>query len=237
MDVDDVTNNNFQDVRKKALKLWQEKTKRTPEDENSSAFIDAFECQWQQKHAGEFHNNFFCSLGEFATSIDDLLTDERLDDIEITNYETTDENESKLYRYYCRVLLVADQIIEDFQTEIKNQSDFPSTAKTLRGFVNSAIKHKTKKSLHFNKHNNHCRFYFEGELINPSSETEIISQDNLSYFCKNDTEKTVLGLLLPSLNNIVCAIIDCYEAFDKLLEDEEFKNRFNGKYCTINQED
>jgi len=219
----------FKVMREIALNSWRERTKRTPEIAGFSAFVDAYECQWQEKHAGEYHNNFFCSLGEFATNIDDLLEDQRFDDIDINEDCSVEyENSGKLYRYYCRFLLVSEQIIEDFETALKLKKDDDWKPVQLKKFVNWIIKHRSDGPFHFNRTNEHLEFLFGG--IHPDIEDESIL--NFENYAKENYDITkIVAILMPPLETIIDILIMCYMRLDQRLNDETFRNELNRSFC------
>jgi len=219
---------NFKDVRQEALKSWRNRTDRTPEDDGASAFVDAFECRWQINHAGEDHNNFFCSLGEFATNIDDLLEDERFDEIE--EFWVNDENSGKLYRYYCRILLVSEQIIEDFEKalRIKNSERKSWPPAKLKTFVNLVIKHRSEGKFHFNQLNDHLPIFFE--VIPEDVDDQFLL--NFENFASEDYDTSQIGgILMPRLISIIDVLIMCYQRLDERLKDANFRDQFNNTYC------
>jgi len=222
----------FKDVREEALKIWRDRTDRKSEDEGPSAFVDAFECRWQENHAGDYHNNFFCSLGEFATNIDDLLEDQRYDDIEIINHQVNDQNSGKLYRYYCRVLLVADQVIEDFEKALKisRSKDKDWLPSKLKKFINEVVKHRSDGKFHFHQLNDHMPFLFEGIQVDPADQT-LLSFDSFTDDTYDVSQISIL--LMPHLKLIIEALILCYERLDDRLKDKKFREKLNKTYCKV----
>lgn len=216
----------FNYVRTEALERWREKTGRIEENEYSN-FVDAFECNWQEKHAGDHHNNFFCSLGEFASNIDDILEDERLDDIVLLGLDAG-ANTDKLYRYYTRILLVAEQIIEDFEKALKVKRDGDWKPTKLKKFINEVIKHRSEGKYHWNQFNDHLPIYFEGIQID-NRHAELLSFES---FETNEGEIQIQAILLPPLGTIVDVLVMCYHRLDQKLNNSDFREEFNDRYCS-----
>lgn len=110
----------FASTRKKALDIWLKTTNRALHPKpykgfHFDTFEDAFECSWQRqscaiKNNNDWHVPHFCSLGEWASNITDLLTDSRFDNLSFTN----EQDIPFLYRHYTRFLLVVSEMINDF---------------------------------------------------------------------------------------------------------------------------
>ncbi|MCB9809951.1 hypothetical protein H6771_03200 [Candidatus Peribacteria bacterium] len=218
----------FGEYRKEALDFWRKETGRADEKEceESSIYEGAYECRWQGELPEPKHNSFFCSMGNFASNVDDLLTDSRRDEVDIQKALNDPENHDcgALYRFYTRILLVAETIVEDFEMVL--QKDLPKSAKNLKKFVNAVIKHSCKngRGIHFYKKNHHLPLLIEHwGFGDDDSEMKELSVDTLGkddYNC----------LRLPSLYSIVESLLDCYKKLDEKLKDDDFAKNFHYTY-------
>jgi len=71
----------FKDVREQAFQLWEQGTNRNCQLINDD-ITGSFECKWQDRATfalGYEHISIFCSLGEWANNISDILKDESYD--------------------------------------------------------------------------------------------------------------------------------------------------------------
>lgn len=82
----------------------------------------------------------FCSMGNFASNVDDLLTDSRRDevDIQVALNDPEGEDCEALYRFHSRIFSVAETIIEDFEMVLQKKN-LPKQAKKLKAFINAVI--------------------------------------------------------------------------------------------------
>lgn len=105
----------FGEIRKAALEYWAAQTGRQIRDANGNLlltddFVDAYECDWQNGYNGG-HVHLFCSLGDWASNLTDLLKDDRYDELDLES-----EDDAKLlFRHYTRMLLIISEILTDFQ--------------------------------------------------------------------------------------------------------------------------
>ena len=211
----------FGDLRKAALVAWRDKTGRQEETDDESIYNNAYECDWQNllwDENEEYHNSFFCSLGEFASSIDDILSDDRFDEKHVSNGCLTQNNQGTIYRFCCRLLLVVEQVIEDFEEALATHL-FPLKARILKTFINEVIKHRSNYKFHFNKQNHHCQV-----TLGSSGADDVLGMENYG------TIDSWSVLELPFLSEIVDIVVDCYEALDQELRKNYFWTKFNKKY-------
>src|SRR2546422_11393446 len=98
----------FQTVRQKELKFWLTKTNR--KFKIGDSFEESFECHWQLEadKRGKNHISIFCSLGDFATNLTDLLRDKRCDKYK---FGLEEERDKALFRYYTRIFLIASELL------------------------------------------------------------------------------------------------------------------------------
>jgi len=217
----------FKLYRLKSLALWREKTGRTKELRrgffilpSQSSFVGAFECTWQNLYGEEEHNSLFCSMGEFSTNIDDILSDKRLDRLNINDLDITDR--SKIFRYYVRVLIITEQIIEDFQ---KVCPKAPKDAVLLKGFINSVIKHRVSGRNKFHQCNQHINVSFN------DFETLSDSEDGLNIKNYNVKKTNYSSLEIPTLDFIISTLVSCYVDMDDLLKsDTNFVSKIQNDY-------
>jgi len=193
----------------------------------------SFECKWQDRatlELGYEHISIFCSLGEWASNISDILNDASRDRCDFLN----DEHRQALFRYYTRFFLVVSEMLSDFEEIVqKTQSlqskkarDFLSGKRgevhSLVGFVNTVCKHKVK-SLH--RCNHHLPIWFE-DCSESHSFTRPISIGNLDFDQAD-------GILVPKLSCFIDVILHCYARLDDLFEKETDRfriicNEYNG---------
>lgn len=219
----------FYESRINALNYWIDSTNRVITDKYSSIknddLVDTFECKWQNSSTCG-HVSIFCSLGEWASNITDILKDESLDKC----YFEDAEESQLLYRYFTRLLLVVSEMLTDFQDiymmsqglDPKNHKDRKSAAPRrflfgikeveldplteILGFTNNVCKHKTQ---HIHKCNHHLSIYFSD---NPESGKLDINQ----YIHTKNLEFTngKAGIIMPKLSYILYTVILCYEKLD-----------------------
>lgn len=208
----------FGDTRKVALEYWAKQTGRKIYDENnnyllSDSFDGAYECDWQNNFNGG-HVNLFCSLGDWACNLTDILKDNRFDNFSFEN----EEQSLVLYRFYTRLMLVASELLTDFQDiylhtiTLKPGKQNNSTARTfyfpnetpdritkVLNFINSTCKHKTQ---HIHICNDHLPVHFEDSLKR---------KRKLNYLSLSDTTTSNKnGILIPKLEYIIKTILICY---------------------------
>lgn len=226
----------FFEYRLNALNYWIDSTNRIITDKYSTIpsdnLVNTFECRWQNKST-KGHISIFCSLGEWASNITDILKDESLDKC----YFENEEESQLLYRYFTRLLLVVSEILTDFQDiyivslglNPKNNSHKkqaaprkflfgikevdPDPLTEILNFINNVCKHKTQ---HIHKCNHHLPIHFEDNTNTSKLDLkEFIHIKNLEF----STNKA--GIVMPKLSSILYTIILCYEKLNYYFESDE----------------
>ena len=211
--------NLFRDTRKQSLYRWEAATNRDCELLNDD-ITESLECKWQntaRDELGHEHISIFCSLGEWASNISDILKDPSRDRCDFLD----DEHRQALFRYYTRFLLVVSEIISDFQKMVeetkscdsKQSREFLSRKRgevdSVILFVNKVCKHKAEN---IHSCNHHLPIWFE-DCSEKHSFTRPISIAKLE-FAQPD------GILVPKLSYFVNVILHCYARLDDLFETE-----------------
>lgn len=222
----------FFEVRKEVLEKWAQQTGRKIVDDfselTSDNFGGAYECRWQE--GSPAHCNLFCSLGEWACNVTDLLKDDRFDRF---FFEDSDEA-AVLFRHYTRIMLVVSELLTDFQdiylqseklehsrknTSLARRFYFPSyihekdKITQILDYINAVCKHKTQ---HLHLCNNHSKIHFE-DAGNNSNEFQYVSIDN----CNTDKGKN--AILIPKLSFLIDSLLECYSMLNKYFEDNQTK--------------
>jgi len=233
----------FFEVRKVELEKWAQGTGRKVVDDfselTSDNFAGAYECNWQQCSPG--HCNLFCSLGEWACNVTDLLKDTRFDRF----YFDEEEEAAVLFRHYTRIMLVISELLTDFQDiylhaerlqfnkenrALARRFYFPSyidekdDITLILDYINSVCKHKTQ---HLHICNNHSPIHFEDN----------ITHENFNYVSLKDskTAKDKNAILVPKLSNLVDTLLTCYKLLDNYFKDNNLKwlflcRKFSNEY-------
>lgn len=252
----------FGAVRRSALDYWLQQTSREEvfyisEYSNGVTCDDFFEnsleCQWQEKVREvkldeDWHVSYFCSLGEWASNITDLLLDNRYDSLPL-NGDHIEQEQKILFRYYTRVLLILSEMLTDFIQmyadfhQIETNGNEQDIRKKLScgkldvnewiTFINHVCKHKAKKnkgSIH--QHNHHLPVWFDDANI-PCPYTSIYSAHNVTGLIrslKNSSDSTLVnGILMPSLLYMIEILLNCYKVLDN--EFQLYPDKFND-FCT-----
>ena len=217
--------NLFGNTRKQALCRWEAGTNRDCELLYEE-FAESLECRWQNRARDELdhdHISIFCSLGEWASNISDILKDASRDPCDFLD----DEHRQALFRYYTRLLLVVSEILCDFE-KIVRKTRSPQSKKpreylssssgevhSLIGFVNTVCKHKTEckhKAKSFHSCNHHLPIWFE-DCSERHSFTRPVSIGNLEFDQAD-------GILVPKLSYFIDVILHCYTRLDDLFQKE-----------------
>lgn len=214
----------FYETREAALKHWVTATQRIitntytqiPNDE----LQDTFECQWQRASTYG-HVSIFCSLGDWASNITDILKDESIDKFQFENQKEA----PRIYRYFTRLLLVVSEIITDFQDiyiqaeDLKGNKDnyrarmflssndpdlFP--IQSLFDFINKVCKHKVKN---IHRCNHHLKMYFSDNASATFDLENLIRIDDLNFSSFKE------GILMPKLQGVLQVVIECYHKMDE----------------------
>jgi hypothetical protein len=216
---------NFGYVRNKALNLWLTGTGRKLIPHRNLRYDDFsfndYECKWQQLswniNGDEWHVSHFCSLGEWASNITDILDDGRFDMFTFQN----GKDKSFLYRHYTRYMLLVLEMINDFvdilkladinlasKTQRKNSLSTITDVNELTNFINSACKHKAdeRNGKHIHFHNHHLPIWFE-DIQQPHPFHSPISRFQAIQVHPD-------GILIPSIVDLTQIIIDGYKVLD-----------------------
>lgn len=209
----------FGPIRKATLSYWADQTGRELTDIFNrplltDSFSGAYECDWQKKYS-DGHVNLFCSLGDWACNLTDLLKDDRFDDFDLDN----EEESIVLFRFYTRIMLITSELLTDFQdmyiqAENLNGSSFsknsaartfyfpnetPNRITKIFNFINHVCKHKTQ---HIHLCNDHLPIYFEDSYKR---------KRKLKYLSINDSDAASKNAIqVPKLDYLIRAIIICY---------------------------
>ena len=211
----------FGDIRRQAFQLWEQGTSRNCQLVNDD-FSGSFECKWQDRafDLGYEHISIFCSLGEWANNISDILQDESYDYYDFLN----DDHRKALFRYYTRLLLIISEMLCDFE-EIVQKMELPQSKKareflsskrgevhSILGFINNICKHKVA-SLH--QCNHHLPIWFE-DCKQSHTFAHPISIEKLDFDQPD-------GILVPKFGYFVQVILNCYSRLNELFEKETDK--------------
>jgi len=235
----------FRTTRKNGLSFWLKETGRKFKITDNTA--SAFECEWQDPASenGFNHISIFCSIGEFACHITDLLRDYRYDNYE---FDKSDEVNEVLFRFYSRLILVISEVITDLQDlwiltnyeistkaynrlAIKTKREYQNTAREALSnntdelnnffdFANRVCKHKTQ-NLHIC--NNHIVYHFEDfksstgikKSIKLGNIKNYIAYDEAT-FKKNQKPKV---LIVPELEYLISLTTNSYITVNNLFAD------------------
>lgn len=208
----------FGPIRQAALIYWAEQTGRDIIDDQGNplltdSFSGAYECVWQNGYTGG-HVNLFCSLGDWACNLTDLLKDDRFDNLDLDN----EEQSIVMFRFYTRLMLVVSELLTDFQDMYlhaqnlnpsrKNNStartfyfpnEKPDRITTVLNYINSTCKHKTQ---HIHICNDHLPIHFQDSSLR---------RRRLNYLSLTDTTTNgKTGILVPKLDYLIRTILTCY---------------------------
>lgn len=226
----------FGPIRERAYQVWLATTFRNCEGINDD-ITGSYECKWQDRaRANNYeHISIFCSLGEWANNVTDLLKDTFRDAYSFTDFDQS----QALFRYYTRMLLVTSEMLVDFvdildlvmpghpKARRKLLSDNPFGVDDLLGYVNTVCKHKAGR-IHYCNH--HLPIWFEDCAI-PSPYDQPLRVKNLDY-------RSPDSVLVPRLGDILMTVIGGYNRLHELFEaDEEKFKVVCDKYASPNPED
>lgn len=232
----------FKTIRKDGLQKWLSETGRT--FKTTDNISGSFECKWQDPAIGNGYNHIsiFCSIGEFASHITDILRDYRFDKYE---FNQSDEVDEVLFRYYSRLLLIVSEVITDLQDlwilanynlstkeynglDITTKREYQDNARNdlsinaddlnnLFDFINRICKHKTQN---FHLCNNHIKYHFE-DFKNTNGLRKTIKIGNIKQYISynKDTFKKHMKpnvLIIPKLNFILDSVLNSYVKVNNL---------------------
>jgi hypothetical protein len=208
----------FDLIRQQALFYWAQQTGRQILDDDgdlllTDSFTGAYECSWQDRFPAN-HVNLFCSLGDWACNLTDLLKDDRFD-----NFDLDDEAQAiVMFRFYTRIMLVISELLTDFQDiylhtinlrpgRQNNQqarsfyfpNQTPDRITKVLNYINSTCKHKTQ---HIHICNDHLPIHFEDSYQR---------RLRLNYLSLDDTSTAnKTGILVPKLDYLIRTLLICY---------------------------
>ena len=244
--------NSFGRAREKSLKAWLNGTSRQLVRINSrqSIFFDvdifhkSFECRWQGRAGkaakkNDWHVPHFCSLGEWASGITDLLLQEHLDDLCFSFGANLREEDkllnNMLWRQYTRILLLVEQICGDLislhrevtgetASSIRKKLSKIITQEQLFGFINNVCKHKDgnkSKGQGFHSHNHHLPLYF----LDSNSQCNFKNAYSILKV-SHANNSTPDGIVVPKLIDIIQTLVESYESVDLIFKNShvEFDN-------------
>lgn len=228
----------FRNIRKRSLNTWLQGTGRSLkkfDTPTGTLWLDdyeegKFECNWQiearrLKQDNDWHVPHFCSLGDWASNVTDILTDSRYDGLTFGQ----DRTDLVLFRYYTKFMLVASELFTDFDDHLQvtfglspddSRDELSVSQKSLQylfDYINSICKHKighpsgskrgpkkTLTKLHLCNH--HLPFFFEDSGLKKllSKPLEI----------GNSSEPKPDGVVVPKLEYLVESILKCYTVLD-----------------------
>jgi len=214
----------FGKIRKKAFKTWKEYTGRSGKGYNEN-IAGTYECDWQNKADKKYsmHISVFCSLGEWASNISDILKDKSLDNLDLLNIN----HRQALYRYYTRLLLVESEMLTDFQNifqvsvpgltgnkvrQLLSTDSEEKEINNLIGFINTVCKHKTAN---IHSCNHHLNIWFE----DTGRDSRYKDQIKIGYLNFDKTKRPVV--VVPQLEYFINILIQCYHALDSLYNDND----------------
>lgn len=215
----------FGPIRQAVLTYWAEQTGRTILDDNgnyllSDTFEGAYECAWQNSYKGG-HVNLFCSLGDWASNLTDLLKDNRFDAFDL---DATEQG-IVMFRFYTRMMLVISELLTDFQDiylqtrglDVRRQKNIartyyfpnetPDRITRILNYINSTCKHKTQ---HIHMCNEHLPIIFEDSSLRRKRHS-YISLDDTTTSSKN-------AILVPHLCYLVRSVLTCYRRLNSYFQ-------------------
>jgi len=243
----------YSTIRRNVLGHWKTRSHRVFKVTDN--FANSIECTWQNKadDLGYKHISVFCSIGQFASHITDLLRDNRFDKYD---YDQSAEINELLFRYYSRILLIASEIFTDFQ-DLYIIADEKMTTKQISGlqskvlrpkqdnarevlasgtqkvkllldYINKICKHKTAN---FHICNHHIDILFEDFHKNIKSKKKRVEVGNINQYTSYDASTLAKHIkpnyiVVPSLKNLIDLIIDGYKALDNLFKSDQTKFEF-----------
>lgn len=229
----------YKSIRENSLSIWLENSKRIRGINDD--FSQSMECEWQNELVPkEYHSSLFCSIAEWSTNVTDLLEDTTYDQLRFDNMD----NRQKLFRHYTRILLIASEILTDFQDLIiftskfkgsikdknikakskLNYSEIEFTCQNLFDYINNICKHKVGNKpiglIKYHLCNHHIDYQFKD---NPNFERTMntLKVKNI----KTKKLKPNMKIEVPKLDEIIYQILHGYKAVDKSLKKRNL-NRF-----------
>lgn len=219
----------FKEVREQALGYWITQTGRSIKAHNEvlvDSFDFGYECNWQSKARelkddDRWHVSYFCSLGDWASNISDLLLDSRFDSLQLS--DPNSEDAKILFRFYTRILLVVSEMLVDF-IDIANTLGLKNKLfkdSSYSRFINSVCKHKAGKQSHYlHICNHHLPIHFEDSNL-----TSTFASPLQISIGKRNIEPD--GIIIPKLNEIIDLVVSRYKTVNQqLMADEGLFDKF-----------
>jgi len=226
--------NRFSEHRLTALNYWVDSTKRIIIDNYSTKasddLVDTFECKWQNQST-KGHVSIFCSLGDWASNITDILKDKSSDKC---HFENEDESQ-RIYRYFTRLLLVVSEILTDFEDmyiasldlnpydkkDKKKARNFLFSVKKgeeeplsqIFEFINNVCKHKSQ---HIHKCNHHLKVHFAD-----NTDTIKLNLKNYIHTENLDFSPPKSGVIMPKLLKILYTVFLCYKNINEHFDSDK----------------
>mgnify|MGYP006924536631 CR=1 FL=1 len=224
--------NQFKNVREKALRNWLKHTGRQTETYRgvtTDHFNCGYECEWQNLsraiYGHGYHVSIFCSMGEWASNVTDMLTDTKYDKLKFNDLES----QKILFRYYSRFISISMSIFEDFtviiqkadiklgkQDKARNRLSSDVSLINFANFTNHIVKHKAgtdENSPHLHYCNHHLKKHFEDSGIDcpyfPVIKIGSCNVTNPDAIC------------IPSITQIVDMLLYAYQITDEIFKQED----------------
>jgi len=235
----------FGPVRQRALKFWQEESKRSRQKiAGSDNFTGSIECKWQRKaYDKSKHVSLFCGIGEWSNHITDALLDESCDNL---TFNTTIEGEQRrLFRFYCRIMFAIAETLNDFEeslssayiesfikqtgdttipTDIIDTKKIACKKQKVRGLLGDSVNNfqdfvnriVKHKSNNVFKADHHLPIMFE-DRDNPSDQKLISIETDLRQIGTNNYD----AILAPKLEWLISLLLNSYSEFDRLITENQ----------------
>jgi hypothetical protein len=215
-------------IPNKAYWLRESKRKRYINDNINNSL----ECEWQTTFSNNNeHISIFCSLGEWSANLTDLLFDGRIDTLDFDN----EAHRNALFRYYTRILLVASEILTDFQDIVlylkrfSGNNDNKKRDKARRflsdpnlsfnfqqlfNYINQVCKHKFGDAQITSRYHI-CNHHIDYEFVDSKNYRSNVHNRKITNLNHGNGTK----IEIPALKDIIDQILYCYVQLDKVLKD------------------
>jgi hypothetical protein len=177
-------------------------------------------------------------MGSWNSNIGDLLADYRFDGLTFHP-----DNADVLFRYYTRILLIASEILTDFQDVLtvfrncnidsvkkKGENDksrteltpdnIPGAIQKLFDYINTICKHKTR-NIHACNH--HIIYYFEDSVF-PRPAEDFINIQNVASTMENMRTGIIndplTHIIVPKLQYILQILVHGYQTLDRTFKND-----------------
>lgn len=229
-------------ARIEAKNYWLAGTGRTLVNHRgviTDEFEGSLECKWQQMARGvkneSWHVCVFCSVGNSASAITDVLLDKRYDNLSFAKEEDCEI----IFRYYQRLFRTVLEVLDDleqiaarnkdgvgFVGKNKARTALSGKFKPFAEFANTVCKHQIGyKSYALHKHNHHIPKLF-AEYHKGSEYSQLLCLD-----CRPSETQTAEAVLMPSLVYVLSIVMESYyELTDLMQADHDAFKRFCEAY-------